>query len=318
MMRQPRRMAGLATVFSRDFCMYDIAVLTDGRYVAPDDNDWYIRQIHQEDGLVADALRRQGLSVVRRDWADPDVDWSDCRALLFRTTWDYFDRFAEFSPWLEQVSGQCRLFNEAALIRWNIDKHYLGDLAATGVNITPTWFIGPGDARTLAEHVAACGWPELILKPAVSGAARHTYRFAAGDAGQHQAVFAELIAVEAMLLQPFQQSVLEQGEISLMVMDGRVSHAIRKTPKANDFRVQDDHGGTVHAHEASAEEIAFAEAAVAAVPFDVIYARVDVIRDNAGQLAIMELEMVEPELFFRFHPAAADQLAAGIARRLAA
>ena len=109
--------------------------------------------------------------------------------------------------------------------------------------------------------------------------------------------------------------MLEQGEISLMVMDGRVSHAIRKTPKANDFRVQDDHGGTVHAHEASAEEIAFAEAAVAAVPFDVIYARVDVIRDNAGQLAIMELEMVEPELFFRFHPAAADQLAAGIARR---
>ena len=90
----------------------------------------------------------------------------------------------------------------------------------------------------------------------MSGAARHTYRFAAGDAGQHQAVFAELIAVEAMLLQPFQQSVLEQGEISLMVMDGRVSHAIRKTPKANDFRVQDDHGGTVHAHEASAEEIA--------------------------------------------------------------
>lgn len=139
--------------------MYDIAVLTDGRYVAPDDNDWYIRQIHQEDGLVADALRRQGLSVVRRDWADPDVDWSDCRALLFRTTWDYFDRFAEFSPWLEQVSGQCRLFNEAALIRWNIDKHYLGDLAAAGVNITPTWFIEPGDARTLAEHVAACGWP---------------------------------------------------------------------------------------------------------------------------------------------------------------
>jgi hypothetical protein len=114
--------------------MYDIAVLTDGRYVAPDDNDWYIRQIHQEDGLVADALRRQGLSVVRRDWADPDVDWSDCRALLFRTTWDYFDRFAEFSPWLEQVSGQCRLFNEAALIRWNIDKHYLGDLAAAGAS----------------------------------------------------------------------------------------------------------------------------------------------------------------------------------------
>ena len=113
-------------------------------------------------------------------------------------------------------------------------------------------------------------------------------------------MFADLIAVEAMLLQPFQQSVLEQGEISLMVMDGRVSHAIRKTPKANDFRVQDDHGGTVHAHEASAEEIAFAEAAVAAVPFDVIYARVDVIPRQRRPTGHHGAGNGRAELFFRF------------------
>ncbi len=297
--------------------MYDIAVLTDGRYLASNDADWYISQIHQEDNLVLDALRRQGLNAIRRDWADPSVDWSDCRALLFRTTWDYFDRFAEFSPWLDRVSQQCRLLNEAALIRWNIDKHYLADLAASQVNVVPTCFAEAADPRSLTEVVAATGWDELILKPAVSGAARHTYRFAAAHAGQHAKVFTELLREEALLLQPFQHSVLNQGEVSLMVIDGKVSHAIRKTPKANDFRVQDDHGGSVHPHQPDAEEIAFAEAAVAAVPFDVMYARVDVIRDNQQQLAIMELEMVEPELFFRFHPAAADQLASGIARRLA-
>lgn len=138
--------------------MYDIAVLTDGRYLASNDADWYISQIHQEDNLVLDALRRQGLNAIRRDWADPSVDWSDCRALLFRTTWDYFDRFAEFSPWLDRVSQQCRLLNEAALIRWNIDKHYLADLAASQVNVVPT--------PALSKPATRAAWPKLSPPPA--------------------------------------------------------------------------------------------------------------------------------------------------------
>ena len=262
------------------------------------------------------ALERQGLRVTRRDWADPAHGWQDTRSVLFRTTWDYFHRFGEFSPWLDQVSRNARLFNEAALIRWNLDKHYLGDLARAGVNVVPTAYVERGDPRSLAHVVAETGWDELILKPAISGAARHTYRFSADEAAVHECTFGELVEQEAMMLQPFQHQVLEQGETSLMVLDGHVTHAIRKTPKSGDFRVQDDWGGTVHPHVPSAEETAFAEAAVRAVPFDVLYARVDAIRDNSGRLAIMELEMIEPELFFRFAPAAADVLAAGLARRL--
>lgn len=296
--------------------MYDVAVLTESRYLAANEADWYTRQVHAEDGLVMQALERQGLRVTRRDWADPAHDWQDTRSVLFRTTWDYFHRFGEFSPWLDQVSRSARLFNEAALIRWNLDKHYLGDLARAGVNVVPTAYVERGDPRSLAHVVAKTGWDELILKPAISGAARHTYRFSADEAAVHECTFGELVEQEAMMLQPFQHQVLEQGETSLMVLDGRVTHAIRKTPKPGDFRVQDDWGGTVHPHEPSAEETAFAEAAVRAVPFDVLYARVDAIRDNRGRLAIMELEMIEPELFFRFAPAAADVLAAGLARRL--
>ena len=296
--------------------MYDVAVLTESRYLAANEADWYTRQVHAEDGLVMQALERQGLRVTRRDWADPAHGWQDTRSVLFRTTWDYFHRFGEFSPWLDQVSRNARLFNEAALIRWNLDKHYLGDLARAGVNVVPTAYVERGDPRSLAHVVAETGWDELILKPAISGAARHTYRFSADEATVHECTFGELVEQEAMMLQPFQHQVLEQGETSLMVLDGHVTHAIRKTPKSGDFRVQDDWGGTVHPHEPSAEETAFAEAAVRAVPFDVLYARVDAIRDNSGRLAIMELEMIEPELFFRFAPAAADVLAAGLARRL--
>jgi glutathione synthase/RimK-type ligase-like ATP-grasp enzyme len=295
---------------------FDAVVLTEGRYLHPDESDWYTRQVHQEDGLVLQALERQGLTVARRDWADTRFDWRQTRSVIFRTTWDYFHRFNEFSPWLDRVSAQTRLFNEAALIRWNIDKHYLGELARAGINVVPTTFIEMGDTRALARIVTELGWNELILKPAISGGARHTYRFESEHAHVHQGAFGDLVEREAMILQPFQQQVLEQGELSLMVIDGQVTHAIRKTAKHGDFRVQDDWGGTVHEHSATAEETAFAEAAVRAVPFDVLYARVDLVRDNHGQLAVMELEMIEPELFFRFHPAAAERLAVGLIRRL--
>ncbi|MDN0077282.1 hypothetical protein QU481_20830 [Crenobacter sp. SG2303] len=294
----------------------DVVVLTDSRWVTLDEQDWYSRQVHHEDGLVVDALRRCGLTVSRRAWDDASVDWHDAGALLFRTTWDYFDRFGEFSPWLDQVSSETTLYNEAGLLRWNIDKHYLADLREARINIVPTCYLEINEPRTLVQAVSDTGWDELILKPAVSGSARHTYRFAASDAARYECVYAELIQQEALMLQPFQHQIVDHGELSLMVIDGQVTHAIRKTAKTGDFRVQDDHGGTVHRYAASAEEITFAEAAVAAVPFDVLYARVDVIRDNDGRLAIMELEMIEPELFFRFNPAAADRLAAGLQRRM--
>ena len=298
--------------------MWDVVVLTEARYLVEEKDDWYSRQLHAEDRYVVEALQALGLRVIRRDWADPANTSGDAQSLLFRSTWDYFDRFATFSPWLEQVSQQCQLFNPAPLLRWNVDKHYLAYLQTAGVRIVPTHIIEVGDPHTLADQLALFDDEQWILKPAVSGAARHTYRFHRQQVADYQAIYAELIAHESLLLQPFQHAITEQGELSIIVIDGKVTHAIRKTAKAGDFRVQDDHGGTVHPHEATAEEIAFAQAAVAAVPFDVVYARVDVIRDNHGQLAVMELEMVEPELFFRYCPAAAEHLARAVHRRLQA
>ena len=156
----------------------------------------------------------------------------------------------------------------------------------------------------------------MILKPAVSGAARHTYRINNANIEAHQAVLRELLREEAMMLQPFLSSVLTQGEVSLVVIGGRCTHAVRKVAKAGDFRVQDDHGGTVQAHTPTVDEIEFAEHAVAACSQTPLYARVDVVRDESDALSLMELELVEPELFFRFHPPAADLLAAAIAKAL--
>lgn len=292
--------------YLRPMPQYDVTLLTDKRYHEPVDPDWYAQQILDDDALLREALEGKGLRVARTYWDDPTFDWNQTRCAVFRTTWDYFDRFQEFSAWLERTSHQTRLINPTEIIHWNIDKHYLRDLAGDDVQIPPTCFIEPGDQRSLRSIVEDCGWPEMILKPAISGAARHTYRLTTETVQQLESVFRTLIDGEAMLLQEFQHRVLTDGEVSLMVIGGQFTHAVLKKARPGDFRVQDDFGGTVHAYKADPDEIRFAEQAVARCTPEPLYARVDIIRDNQGQICLSELELIEPELWLRLHPPAAD------------
>jgi glutathione synthase/RimK-type ligase-like ATP-grasp enzyme len=291
----------------------DVALVTESRYEQPDEPDWYVEQILAEDGLLQAELTRRGLRSARVDWARADFAWSRARCAVLRTTWDYFHRPAAFSAWLDRASGQTRLLNPPALVRWNMDKHYLDDLRARGVHTVPTRFVEAGADTSLPSVLADAGWDDAVLKPVVSGAGRHTYRVDAAKAPEHDAVFRELLRSEAVMLQPFQRVILESGELSLMVIGGRYTHAVRKVARPDDFRVQDDHGGTVHPYAAPADEIAFAERAVAACDPTPVYARVDMLRDNDGLLAVMELELVEPELFMRLHLPAAEAFAERVA-----
>lgn len=289
--------------------MYDIVVLTEKAYINPEKVDWYVQQVLDEDNYVLEALSQAGFSVCKKAWCDPEFDWGSAKAVMFRTTWDYFDRYAEFSVWLKEVSKTCKLINSAELINWNIDKRYLLELRSKGVNVAPTLLLERGSTVNLAQRFAETGWSEAVLKPVVSGAARHTYRISAENAEKHQGILEKLLAEEHMLLQEFLNDIVEFGEISLMFMGGVFTHAIRKIAKSGDFRVQDDHGGRVVSHDATTEEIAFGESAIAASPELPTYARVDIVRDNSGALSICELELIEPELWFRENPAAADVLA---------
>ncbi len=289
--------------------MTDITLLTDSRYVNPVNPDWYVQNILEEDRLVRKALEARGLSVHRTNWDNPDYDWRSTRFAVFRTTWDYFNRFPEFAAWLKQVQHLTHLINPAELIWWNLDKHYLNDLQKRNIPIPPTIFIEPGEKSTLKEIVKQANWKECILKPAVSGAARHTYRFKAGEADRYEMIFRELIEKESMLLQEFQLPVLEKGEVTFMLFGGQYSHAVLKRARPGDFRVQDDFGGTVHHYNPSPDEISFAEIVVKACQPQPVYARVDAIWDNEGRLCVSELELIEPELWFRFHPPAAQHFA---------
>ncbi|WGH76164.1 hypothetical protein P8625_03070 [Tenacibaculum tangerinum] len=291
---------------------YDVVILTDKRYVTPKQVTNYIQNVLDEDNYVKIALENQGLKVIRLSWDDATFDWSTTKYILFRTTWDYFDRFTEFSIWLNNVSKQTILLNSEKIIRWNIDKHYLQDLQQNGVSICESYFIEKETQITLNELSKMYRLTDFVIKPCISGAARHTYKITSENLTEHEEIFSKLIAEEAMIIQPFQYNIVEKGEISLMVMNGKFTHAVLKRAKSGDFRVQDDFGGSVHNYTPTPEEIAFAENAVKACIELPIYARVDVFTDNSGNLAIAELELIEPELWFRNHPAAANELAKGI------
>lgn len=290
---------------------YDVVILTDNRYLK-DSTDPYKHNVYYEDRLVYHALEQVGLKTLRLAWDDMFFDWSTTRSILFRTTWDYFDRFDEFSNWLEQVSQQTILLNSEALIRWNIDKHYLQDLEQNNIHIAESHFIEKGAAVTLTQLHDILNWRETVLKPCISGAARHTYKLNSENLSEHESIFQELISEEAMMLQPFQHNIVSQGEVSMMVFNGEYSHAILKKAKKGDFRVQDDFGGTVHDYNPTETEIKFAENAVKACPELPIYARVDIFEDNNGAIALSELELIEPELWFRHHKQSALALANGI------
>lgn len=294
---------------------YDVILLTESRYERPAKIDWYVQNILTEDRLVQEALERRGLRVTRLDWATPDFDWSCTKLALFRTTWDYFNYFAKFKSWLNTLESSTRAINSVPQVRWNMDKHYLLDLQQRGVRIPPTVYIHREDQATLADLHKVNGWTETVLKPTVSGAGRHTYRLNLKNLSEYEAIFQELIAQEDMMLQPFLHNIPVKGEVALMVIGGKFSHAVLKKAKPGDFRVQDDFGGTVHEYSPTLEEIEFAESAVAACDPVPLYARVDVIWDNEDQLALSELELIEPEMWFRLHPVAADQLAAAIVQQ---
>ncbi len=290
----------------------DVVILTEDTYVNTEKRDWYTLQVLLEDELVKDALEQQGLSVDIRSWSDPKFDWSLTKAVLFRTTWDYFDRFGEFTGWLNSVKSKTQCINDASTLQWNMDKRYLIELAQKNINTVETYILPKGSEFDLSLTMEKNGFSEAIIKPVVSGAARHTYRVTANNLEQIQARLNQLIKEEDFLVQPFQNNILESGELSLMVMNGQFTHAVRKIAAQGDFRVQDDHGGTVHPYSPTQEEIEFAESAIAVCEPKPLYGRVDIIKDNKNQLAIMELELIEPELFFRFHRPAASVLAKAI------
>ncbi len=269
-----------------------------------------------EDGpLLLDALARVAVDAEPTVWDDASVDWSGFDAVVVRSTWDYAPRRDAFVAWAHHVEAATRLLNPAAIIQWNTDKRYLGELAAAGIPTVPTRFVAPGDA------VALPGEGEFVVKPTVSAGSRDTARY---DAAEHERARAHVAALHeagrTAMVQPYLDAVDVAGETALLFIGGAFSHAIRKGPlllPGEGFVEGLFAPEEIAPREAREEELALAQRVLAAAPGggeQLLYARVDLLPGPDGAPVLIELEVTEPSLFLEHAQGAADRLAAAIAR----
>ena len=245
--------------------------------------------------VEAEALRSAGFEVSARPWTAPG-DLMPFDAVLPLVVWGYHERFDEWQALLDRLEAEgVRCINPPPLLRWNSDKRYLVELGAKGIATIPTRMADALDEAALDTARAEFG-AELVIKPPVSASAYGTHRLGSGDRLPDESLG------QPMMIQPFLRSVAGEGEYSLMLFGGRFSHAILKTPKSGDFRVQPHLGGTERPCDAPPGGIALAQAALAAAPAEAVYARVDMVADDENVLRIMELELIEPALWLQHSP----------------
>ena len=266
-----------------------------------------------DDDLLREALKARGAEAVAVVWDEEGIDWRDFDLCLVRSTWDYHEKHAEFLDWAQRVEAVTALRNPADLIAWNSDKTYLRELAGQGIRTVPTVWVERGSSADLEAILAEQGWDEAVVKPVVDLGAKNLRRVRAG--GAQEALVAVLARQEAMA-QPFLPSLEAEGELSLIYVEGSFSHAVRKRPAPGDFRVQSIWGGTMAPAEPEPSHVDLAERALAQLDEAPLYARVDLVNDLNDEPRLIELELIEPNLYLTTDPTAAARLADAVMAQL--
>ena len=268
----------------------------------PEDWDWAYE-------VEAAVLLRAGFSVEARPWTAAD-DLGGFDLVMPLVAWGYHLDPPRWHALLDRLEQDgVPVLNPVPLLRWNSDKRYLAELGAKGIAVIPTRLIEAMDETALAEARAEFG-DEVVIKPPISAAADGTHRIGPNDGLPGDA------KGRTMLIQPFLRSVAEEGEYSVMFFGGGFSHSIVKRPKAGDYRVQPHLGGSEQRCDPPEGAIELAQTALAAAPADAAYARVDLIRDNDGRLAVIELELIEPALWLQHAPDGGESFAQAIREAL--
>ncbi|MDF1664063.1 MAG: hypothetical protein P1V97_20005 [Planctomycetota bacterium] len=248
-----------------------------------------------DDQLFMNAMEKLGWQCTLHPWNGPALRWSDFDVAILRTTWDYYknpSRFLEVLGDIEQ--SDCRLWNPLSVVRWNSDKSYLRDLVTWGLKIAPTIWSKALAFNGEQSPFEIFDCEEIIVKPTVSVGAFDTLLLTKEQWNPEQ--LKETYKDRDILVQKCLSAVRELGEYSLVFFAEEFSHAILKTPKAGDFRVQSFYGGKERAVEVPAEAIRQGQLALQAVSEAPLYARVDMVLQD-GQWLLMELELIEPQLF---------------------
>jgi len=254
---------------------------------------------------LAEALVNAGIDATLVAWDDPTANWDTPIPTLIRSTWNYALDVGRFLAWVDRASAAAPLWNPPHVVRANVHKRYLLELQARGVPIVPTTLARPGVP-------VAMPYSKFVIKPEVGAGSLDTRVFEPGDpaAATH---LAQILSRGFALIQPFMASVDEYGERSMIWIDGKLTHSIRKSP-----RFSGDNESIEGPFPIADDEREVAEAALAPYASSILYGRVDLARDDAGQPRVMELELVEPSLFFARHPPALERFVGRLLRELRA
>jgi glutathione synthase/RimK-type ligase-like ATP-grasp enzyme len=273
--------------------------------------------ISESDGHVRRALDARGVLVEGRPWNAPGARFDGFDAVVLRSNWDYHFQPEAFAGWLDRWQARgVRIWNPPALVRWNLTKRYLLDLAASGVDVVPTVLLDEHRPEDLGPMMAEHGWDTAVVKPVVSASGHDTVLVNASNASEVVASLRAGQIRQPAMLQPFIEQV-RQGEWSLVFVDGDFTHAVLKRPAEGDFRVQPRYGGTATAAAPRSELVMAARRVMQALPARPLYARIDGV-EREGRLLVMEVELNEPGLLYQHAPGAATLLAEAMIRWLAA
>ncbi|MFH5884322.1 RimK family alpha-L-glutamate ligase [Halalkalibaculum sp. DA3122] len=264
------------------------------------------------DYLLKDPLASLGWNVSDISWRTREVDWSRFDVVIIRSPWDYQQDPDRFMNVLKEIDhSTARLENALELVQWNIDKTYLRDLEQRGVNIVPTRW---GRKSDKLDQQKLLSWfdyfdaEEIVLKPTISAGADDTYRLTITKAKQRVDELAEVFADRAFMVQPMMQNIVDEGEFSLIYFGEEYSHTLLKTPKPHDFRVQEEHGGRLKTVEPEKELRRVSDQLMAKIEPTPLYSRVDMVREG-DSFSLMELELIEPSLYFNMDPGSPERFA---------
>jgi glutathione synthase/RimK-type ligase-like ATP-grasp enzyme len=261
-------------------------------------------KLDDDERPVLAALAARGVVGRPIAWTEGVSALAGCDAVVLRSCWNYHLHEAAFRAYLSDLDDvDVPVFNPPATLRWNLDKRYLLELEAAGLDVLPTRCVARGDARELAAVFAETGWSEAVVKPVISASGWETWRVtrAEADTPDIRARWSAAVARHDLLVQLFAPEILDEGEWSFVFLGGELSHCVLKRPAGDEFRVQAEYGGSKLRVDPPARLLARARDVLDACPGRALYARVDGLR-RAGTWQVMEVELIDPALYLTQAP----------------
>lgn len=255
------------------------------------------------DELLLEPLAELGWSVDMVSWRTEEVDWNRYKAVIIRSPWDYQQDAKRFMQVLRDIdASSARLENPLSLVKWNIDKTYLRELEGQGILIVPTLWGEQLEPDELDRAFKTLQTDELIIKPTISANADDTFRVKKEMYFDLHEEINTTFSHRPYMIQPFMQHIVDEGEFSLFYFGGNYSHTILKIPETGDFRVQEEHGGILRSVEPEEQLLQRARQTMEKIQPLPLYARADYVRTDSDDFALMELELIEPSLYFNMDP----------------